>query len=113
MRCLITGVEGFAGYHLGHYLLSRGDEVTGFHFPLTPPPAGYLPGLLTRSVDVNDALQTRNAMWDAAPEIIFHLAAVANVKVSWENKRQALETNFLGAFSVLEAAATMPGGCCW
>lgn len=37
------------------------------------------------------------------PDRIFHLAAVSNVKHSWERRQETLETNLMGFFYLLEA----------
>ncbi len=37
------------------------------------------------------------------PQWVFHLAGISNVRHSWENKREAMETNIMGTFHLLEA----------
>ena len=36
------------------------------------------------------------------PDWIFHLAAIANVRLSWEKRKETLETNLMGTFYLLE-----------
>lgn len=102
MRCLITGIDGFVGYHLARRLMDRGDEIIGSTFlpgPVAAPTHRLLQMDITREEEVHRTVS------DTLPDAIFHLAGVSNVKVSWDQKRMTLETNFLGAFNVLEAAA--------
>lgn len=106
MRCLITGIEGFAGYHLARHLSARGDTVIGTAFG---PTSAAIAGYRVVSLDINRSDDVRGAIEDIAPEVIYHLAALSNVKVSWESTRSTLETNFIGAFNVLEAAASLGG----
>jgi GDP-4-dehydro-6-deoxy-D-mannose reductase len=37
------------------------------------------------------------------PQWVFHLAGISNVRHSWEKKREAMETNIMGTFHLLEA----------
>jgi len=109
MRCLITGIGGFAGYHLANHLLSRGEEVGGIAWPPGSWPRASFPQVPVRDVDVTNMDGVRDALTSFAPDAVFHLAGIANVKVAWDSARAALETNFIGTFNVLEAARTLPG----
>lgn len=104
MRCLITGSEGFAGSHLAQHLSERHDEVFGTIAPFVQPAPG-IDGRLT--LDINSYESVRNLLAEIKPDIVFHCAGLANVKVAWENKKTVYETNFMGAFNVLEAACEM------
>ena len=101
MRAIVTGGAGFIGSHVVDALVARGDEVT------------VLDNLSTgrrENVDADarliegDITAAREAFADARPEICFHLAAQADVRVSVERPDFDAEVNLLGTIHVLEAA---------
>jgi len=53
--------------------------------------------------DIRDEGRMTNIFREVEPDWIFHLAAVSNVGYSWRNRRETLETNILGSFSVFDA----------
>jgi GDP-4-dehydro-6-deoxy-D-mannose reductase len=103
---LITGITGFAGGYLAR-ALERGGESAGLEAPSVfgtsypqAPPAGtgniyYLD--LRAECDVRDLVRR------VRPDRVFHLAAVSNVRSSWQARRETLETNVLGTHNLLEA----------
>jgi GDP-4-dehydro-6-deoxy-D-mannose reductase len=88
MRALITGGKGFVGNWLAAHLKDAGDEVV----------------VIDIETDVADGDAVRKVMTDAAPEAIYHLAAMTHVGESWENPSQVLRVNVLGTAEVLAAA---------
>jgi len=111
-RVLITGATGFVGRHLISFLSggrkNPAGEFFGTCFPERPEHCSDLlaeaPFLKLDRVD----LRSEDAVFDllkrTRPERIFHLAAVSQVRVSWVKRRETLETNLMGTFSLLEAA---------
>lgn len=73
--------------------------VLGTCYPNPPrEPEGNIFFLDLRSErDVYDALRSAEPQW------IFHLAAVSNVRQSWERRKETLETSVMGTFYLLEA----------
>jgi len=47
--------------------------------------------------DVYDSLRSVRPQW------VFHLAAVSNVRQSWDRRKETMETNVMGTFYLLEA----------
>lgn len=88
MKALVTGAAGFVGTHLCRYLLTEGAEVVAIDF---------------EDCDITDTPRLRSIVADAAPDVVYHLAAVASVAESWERPRHAWRTNVAGTVSVLEA----------
>jgi GDP-4-dehydro-6-deoxy-D-mannose reductase len=93
-RVLITGGTGFAGSHLTEACLAAGDDVVQISR------AGEL------AADLTDPEATRRAIAEAAPEVVFHLAAQAHVGRSWEYPAETLQTNLAMTLNVLEAVRT-------
>ncbi len=105
MNILITGITGFVGSHLAKNLEPRSEgpdqaaAVFGTSFPQAPPAGAanvfYLD--LRAECDVRDLVRR------VRPDQVFHLAAVSNVRNSWQARRETLETNVLGTHNLLEA----------
>jgi GDP-4-dehydro-6-deoxy-D-mannose reductase len=53
--------------------------------------------------DLRDAAAVAQAVEDAAPEVVYHLAAFSHVGRSWETPAETLEGNVVGAANLLEA----------
>jgi UDP-glucose 4-epimerase len=105
MRAMVTGGAGFIGSHLADALLARGDEVhvvddlsTGSRENL--PPAAELHELDIRDEELEE-LGAR-----IRPELVFHLAAQADVGTSVDRPTFDAEVNVVGTVRVLEAART-------
>jgi GDP-4-dehydro-6-deoxy-D-mannose reductase len=98
-RVFITGATGFAGRHLMALLHPLENVVYGTSFPQPPRPdeRNVFPLDLRSERDVFEGVKR------AAPQWVFHLAAVSNVGYSWANKKETLETNVTGTFHLLEA----------
>src|SRR5262245_31528134 len=106
MKCLVTGGAGFIGSHVVDRLLSRGDEVTALD-NFSTGQRGFLESALKserfRLVE-GDTLEpdaVLNAM--AGAQLVFHLAANADVRFGTEHPRKDLEQNTIATFNVLEA----------
>ncbi|OGD25839.1 MAG: hypothetical protein A2Y56_08075 [Candidatus Aminicenantes bacterium RBG_13_63_10] len=98
-RILVTGATGFVGRHLAKLLRERGDRVFGTCFPDHP-------GCEDKDfihLDLRLEVGAERAVGEAAPEWVFHLAAVSNVRQSWEKRGETIETNLLGTSSLFEA----------
>jgi CDP-glucose 4,6-dehydratase len=105
-RVLITGHTGFKGAWLCLWLRRMGSRVTGYALP--PPSAPNLWSLVggdSVSVigDVRDAAQLRDAVRQADPQIVFHMAAQALVKESYRDPLGTYATNVLGTAALLQA----------
>jgi GDP-4-dehydro-6-deoxy-D-mannose reductase len=88
VRSLITGGRGFVGTWLADHLRELGDEVVA----------------IDREVEITDPTALLGAMSTAAPDAVYHLAALTHVGQSWEEPLQVLEVNIMGTAAVLAAA---------
>lgn len=105
--CLITGNTGFKGSWLAHWLLKMGANVIGYSLePATDPNHFELLNSAYPTVfgDVNDLITLQRVVQDHKPEIIFHLAAQALVRYSYDNPIETYKTNVIGTLNVFEAA---------
>ncbi|WP_394833818.1 CDP-glucose 4,6-dehydratase [Pendulispora rubella] len=108
-RVLVTGHTGFKGSWLTSWLRELGAQVTGFALaPGTEPSMFDVLALEERCHrhvigDVRDADAVRACVRDAEPEIVFHLAAQALVRESYERPLETLATNVMGTAHLLEA----------
>ena len=106
MHCLVTGAAGFIGSNLVDRLLALGHEVVGFDNFSTGQQRFLEPALPSRGFrlvegDTLDAGSLREAM--AGCDIVFHLAANADVRFGTEHPKKDLEQNTIATFNVLEA----------
>jgi len=103
MNVFVTGATGFVGGYLVEYLISLGHCVFGTTFPQKPEDCDIAEGACIKHLDLSKNVDVDNCIQEAMPEWIFHLAAVSNVRHSWENRRETLETNIMGTFNLMEA----------
>jgi len=106
---LVTGAAGFIGSTLADRLLADGHEVAGFDNFSTGQEefvAGALLNPRYRLVrgDLLDLDAVRAGM--AGSEVVFHLAANADVRFGTDHPRRDLEQNTIATWNVLEAMRT-------
>ena len=103
MRTLVTGGAGFIGSHVVDALLARGDEVHVVDNLSTGSRENLAAGAELHELDIRDpAIETLGA--ELRPDVVFHLAAQADVGTSVERPVFDAEVNVVGTVRVLEAA---------
>src|SRR3954452_22661043 len=101
MRCLVTGGAGFIGSNLPHALLARGDDVHILDDLSKGKRENVADGAELAVGDIRDP----DALFDrVGPELVFHLAAQADVGTSVERPDYDADVNVLGTVRILEAA---------
>jgi UDP-glucose 4-epimerase len=110
MRTLVTGGAGFIGSTLvdrllaeGHHVVVLDDFSSGRHENVADATEAHGERLEVLELDLRDPT-SQEAMAAAAPEVVFHLAAQADVRVSVADPLLDAEINVLGTLRVLEAA---------
>ncbi|MGB5982576.1 MAG: CDP-glucose 4,6-dehydratase [Nonlabens sp.] len=105
--CFVTGDTGFKGSWLVHWLCKMGATVIGFSLkPITDPNHYELLEEEYTSIigDVTDYRALNQAFDKYQPEVVFHLAAQALVRYSYDNPLETFNTNVLGTACVFEAS---------
>lgn len=74
-------------------------ELFGTSYPDAPAPSA--PRLFF--LDLRSEKDVIGLVGEIRPDWIFHLAAISNVRRSWEMRSETIETNFLGTHNLLEA----------
>jgi UDP-glucose 4-epimerase len=102
VRAVVTGGAGFIGSTLVDALVGRGDDVHVVD-DLSGGKRDQVAGEATLHVlDVREPLT--DALAGVRPEVVFHLAAQADVRVSVADPVLDARTNVLGTVNVLELA---------
>jgi len=105
---LITGIGGFAGSHLADHLLATTDwQVAGCVLHECDIPPQLQDRVLCRAADLRDPKAVYKLMADTAPDIIFHLAALAKVEDSWRDPWPVLANNIQGQLNLLQAVVDL------
>ncbi len=112
-KVLVTGHTGFKGSWLTHVLLLLGADVVGVALPVEPDKRMFTQTDLQSRVrhyecDVRDADEIQKIVSTEKPDIVFHLAAQALVRRSYEEPVFTITTNVVGTTNVLEAVRTTP-----
>ena len=107
-KVFITGHTGFKGTWLTYLLREMGAKVRGFSLaPSTEPNHFSLLNLDSKIDhvlgDIRDSDALNKAIQDFQPEFVFHLAAQALVKESYNNPFDTFDTNIMGSVNLLEA----------
>ncbi len=108
MRIFVTGAGGFAGGHLVEHLLRQSnlrpdDIVAGVLQPAGHNPALDRLGIVQRQLDLRDAEAVHAAVADIRPDLVFHLAALADVAQSFKDPWGTLANNIHAQVNLLEA----------
>jgi len=101
MRAIVTGGAGFIGSHAVDALLARGDEVHVLD-DLSKGRRERVAAAAT--LHVADIREPDAVFDEARPELVFHLAAQADVRISVERPAYDADVNVLGTLRILEAA---------
>jgi UDP-glucose 4-epimerase len=106
VKALVTGGAGFIGSNLVDRLLARGDEVVVYD-NLSTGRREFLADALrdARCTLVEGDILDQGALTAAlrGVDIVFHLAANADVRFGTEHPQRDLDQNTIGTFRVLEA----------
>src|SRR4051794_37373969 len=107
-RVLVTGHTGFKGSWLCLWLRELGADVIGFSLGPPTEPSLHADARVDEEVehiagDVRDAEALAGAVRAARPDVIFHLAAQALVRRSFEDPVATYAVNVMGTVHLLDA----------
>ena len=107
-KVLITGHTGFKGSWLTFWLLNLGARIVGVSDKIRTKPSNFEALKLAKkinhnSVNIKNFSKFKKILFKQKPDFLFHLAAEAIVKNSYNNPKNTWETNALGTINVLEA----------
>jgi len=110
-RALITGIAGQDGSYLAELLLEKGYEVYGI---VRDSPLAFHPNLAAIQDDITllqgdllDQMTLLDAMGQAEPDELYHLAATSFVPASWRQPVLTAQFTAVGAAAILEAIRIM------
>ncbi len=108
VRVLITGAAGFVGRHLSRHLLDTVPELDAHGTVLPGIGQTTLAGITSHEVDLRDSASV-SALFDRLqPQQVYHLAAQANVRRSFDAVWETLETNIRSELNVIQACLSLP-----
>jgi GDP-4-dehydro-6-deoxy-D-mannose reductase len=103
VRALITGITGFAGGHLAHTLLGRGDEIIGVARHEREDLTDLGPKIVFVAADLREPASVDRILRTYRPEAIYHLAGQASVSRAWTNPWETLEDNIRPQLNILQS----------
>ena len=107
-KILVTGHTGFKGSWLSLWLKNLGATVHGLSFDIPSRPSHFNVANLSKEIndhrlDIRDAKSLSILVQKIQPDFVFHLAAQALVRPSYENPLDTMTTNALGSANLLNA----------
>lgn len=97
-KVLVIGGAGFLGSHVADTLTAQGYLVSLFDYEKSK----YLQSSQTMIIgDISDRASIRNAI--KGMDIVFHFAAVADIKEAAQNPERTAQLNIMGTMYILEA----------
>ncbi|WP_027855548.1 GDP-mannose 4,6-dehydratase [Marinobacterium litorale] len=108
-RILITGGSGFVGRHLCEALTKRFAQAEILATGSSPEPASPFPWCY-QSLDITNSQAVRYLLESYKPDICIHLAAQANVGLSFREEALTWRVNLNGTLNLLAGASEVTPG---
>lgn len=107
MKALITGIDGFVGYHLYKFLISQGIEVHG-----TTINKEYINEDITlHHMNLLNKDEVINVIKKVSPNYVYHLAGQSAVGLSWKEPVLTMNINVNGTINLLDAIREQQINC--
>ena len=111
-RVLITGHTGIKGAWLTFMLKLMGADVAGYGLDAVKPslfrllyPDGFSESIIN---DIQDTKQLRRLLSWQRPEVVFHMAAQAEMRVGYDDPLGTFQTNIFGTVALLDLLREIP-----
>ena len=105
-KVLVTGHTGFKGSWLSYWLTQMGADVIGYSLeaPTDPNHFEFMNiDMISIIGDIRDQKKLDGTFEKYQPEIVFHLAAQALVRLSYEEPVETFDANVMGTLKVFES----------
>ena len=108
-KVLITGISGSGGSYLAEYIVAHHPtvEVHGIARWHSTTSSSNLAGIGAKvkvhEADLMDFASVLRVLEEVKPDVVFHLAAHANVRASFQTPAAVLTNNIVGTSNLLEA----------
>lgn len=108
-RALITGITGSGGSYLAEYIVQHHPDVEvhgigRWHSTSTADNlSGIRSSVTVHECDLMDFSSIQAALEKSRPDVIFHLAAHANVRASFQTPLSVMNNNIMGTANLFEA----------
>ncbi len=113
MRIIVTGITGFIGGELARRLVEEGHEVFGFVQHVVGRTYESLEDIKAKikliKCDIRDYYSVKNAIQKVEPDVVFHLAALSPVRLSFELPFDFQQVTYLGAVNIAESLRELYG----
>ncbi len=109
-KVLITGINGFVGYHLAKLLIDDGCDIVGLDINIENIDRGLralLKDIELIGGDLRDEYKINEIFDNRKLDMVIHLAAQSSVKLSFENPAETLSINVNGTLNILESISRL------
>jgi CDP-glucose 4,6-dehydratase len=115
-KVLITGHTGFKGSWLSLWMARIGARVVGVSLGVPTEPSQFVAANLAGMVrdcrqDIRDGSALKALVQEIQPDFVFHLAAQALVRRSYDDPAETWQTNAMGTVNMLEALRSLKKPC--
>lgn len=114
-RALITGITGQDGSYLAELLVSKGYDVHGTVRRISQPNLSNLAAVIDKvtlhTADMTDAMSLTRVIRETDPQEVYNLAAMSQVRDSYDHPDVTQDINANGLLRILEAVRLLGTEC--